>query len=110
LHITLIIQKPPAEWDNLTVISNGFLEFGSQKCILCVFCSESGEWQWDDSPRLIPWNVAGDPFVNQCDNRHLQIPGNVAFQKADDIARHGGNWTVSSSSESNDPAPHVLHK
>lgn len=68
----------------------------TSKCILYVFCSESGEWQWDNSPRLIPWNVAGDPFANQCDNRHLKIPGNVAFQKADDIARHGGNWTVSS--------------
>lgn len=47
--------------------------------------------------------------MNQCDDRHLKIPGNVAFQKADDIARHGGNWTVSSYSEINDPSPHVLH-
>ena len=57
--------------------------------------SASGRWVYNNTPRHIPWNRYGDPFVHVCDRNHKsRDTQNIAFAEADIVASQGGDWKV----------------
>jgi hypothetical protein len=62
---------------------------------ICFPSSASGRWVYNNTPRHIPWNRYGDPFVHVCDRNHKsRDTRNIAFAEADIVASQGGNWKV----------------
>jgi len=64
-----------------------------------VSCSEGGRWEYNDTVRPFPRNIAGDPHSDGCEVRHLDAMKAVAASQEQEVdlnasRRPEENWKV----------------
>lgn len=62
-------------------------------------CSEGGRWEYNDTVRAFPRNIAGDPHSDRCEVSHVAAMNAVAASQEQEVdlnasQRPEENWNV----------------